>query len=122
MRRERKESMANDEILYWHARAKRAEWRIRKEMKKDDQIKVLRNKLDYMEDRAAKAEKKVAEMAGAIEELKVASQILLRKVALKYGGPERTIEIPREDSVFDYEAEVTLDEDRNMIVVALKQP
>ncbi|MBQ6232820.1 MAG: hypothetical protein IJJ80_04875 [Clostridia bacterium] len=91
-------------------------------MKKDDQIKVLRNKLDYMEDRAAKAEKKVAEMAGAIEELKVASQILLRKVALKYGGPERTIEIPREDSVFDYEAEVTLDEDRNMIVVALKQP
>ncbi len=91
-------------------------------MTKTEQIKVLTNKLDYMEDRAKKAEMKVAEMAAGIEELKVASQILLRKVAMKYGGPERVIEIPREDSVFDYEAEVTLDDDRNMIVVTLKQP
>lgn len=88
-------------------------------MTKTEQIKVLTNKLDYMEDRCQKAEKKVAEMAGAIEEINLASEILLRQVALAYGGDSKTIEVPRRKDVFDWTAEVTLDEARDTTVIKL---
>lgn len=120
MRRERKEVMMTDEVLYWHARANRAEGRIRKEeMKKDEQIKVLRNKLDYMEERCRKAEKKVEEMGAAIEEINLASGILLRQMALAYGGDSKTIEIPRGGDIFGWQADVSLDEERNVTIIKL---
>lgn len=90
-------------------------------MTRNEQIKVLTNKLDYMEQRARKAEKTIEEREAAVEEIKLATQILLRKVALKYGGPDHTIEIPRNDGdVFTWQAEVQAEDDK--IIVKLTTP
>lgn len=86
---------------------------------KKNEIIAMQNRLEYLKDTVKKLRKEILEYETGMAELQIGQGIILKQMALEYGGEDHTITLRHRDDIHDWEAEVTRDAENRSLTIRL---
>ena len=81
---------------------------------------ATKNRLEYLKDKADRQDKELDRYRRSLGELEEAAGILVKQVALTYGGEKHQIELPRYDDLDAWEADVKREDGKMTVTLNRK--
>lgn len=81
--------------------------------------KTMQNRLEYLKDKTSEQERKIISMKAGNIEIQTAVGLILKQVALLYGGEDHTITLPKMAGLDQWAEEVTRDEETGAVTIKL---
>ena len=82
---------------------------------------TLQNRLEYLKDKTSEQERKIISMKAGNIEIQTAVGLILKQVALLYGGEDHTITLQRRDDLDQWDETVSRDPETGETTITLKK-